>query len=73
MFIDFGKVLDVELFSKVCKQCQFYFYLDKDSEEYRRWRVEYNNCKVNYKGFVLVMEVEGVDCIFRCLVVIYKF
>ena len=60
-----GKVLDAEPLSKVCKQCQIHSHLDKDSEEYRRWRAEHNNCKANYKGSAPAMEAEGTDRIFR--------
>ena len=39
--------------------------MDKDSEEYRHWRADHNNCKSNYKGSAPAMEVEGTDRIIR--------
>ena len=72
MSIDTGKVLDVEPLTKVCKQCQLHSHLDKDSEEYRRWRAEHNNCKANYKGSAPAMESEGADRIFRRSVATHK-
>ena len=72
MSIDSGKVLDAEPLSKVCKQCQLHSHLDKDSEEYRRWRAEHNNCKANYKGSAPAMEAEGADRIFRRSVATHK-
>ena len=65
MSIDTGKVLNAEPLTKVCKKCQLHSHLDKDSEEYHRWRAEHNNCKANYKGSAPTMESEGADRIFR--------
>ena len=55
MSIDTSKVLDVEPLTKVCKQCQLHSHLDRDSEEYRRWRTDHNNSKTNYKGSAAAM------------------
>ena len=35
MSIDTGEALDVDPLTKVCKQCQLHYHLDKESEEYR--------------------------------------
>ena len=72
MSIDTGKVLDAEPLTKVCKKCQLHSHLDKDSEEYHRWRAEHNNCKANYKGSAPAMESEGADRIFRRSVATHK-
>ncbi|XP_068672674.1 uncharacterized protein [Montipora foliosa] len=72
MSIDSGRVLDAEPLSKVCKQCQRHSHLDKDSEEYRHWRADHNNCKSNYKGSAPAMEAEGADRIFRRSVITHK-
>ena len=72
MSIDTGKVLDAEPLTKVCKKCQLHSHLDKDSEEYNRWRAEHNNCTANYKGSAPAMESEGADRIFRRSVATHK-
>lgn len=72
MSIDTGKVLDVEPLTKVCKQCQLYSHFDKDSEEYRRWRAEHNNCKANYKVSAPAMESEVAHRISRRSVTTHK-
>ena len=64
--------LDAEPLTKVCKKCQLHSHLDKDSEEYHRWRAEHNNCKANYKGSAPAMESEGADRIFRRSVATHK-
>ena len=63
--IDTGKVLDVEAFSQACKQCELHEHLDKNSEEYQRWRADHTTCKANFKGSAPAMEPEGVDRIFK--------
>ena len=63
--IDTGKVLDVEALSQACKQCELHEHLDKNNEEYQRWRADHNVCKANFKGSAPAMEPEGVDRIFR--------
>ena len=63
MSVESGKMLDAEPRSKVCKQCQLHSHLDKDSEEYRTWRAEHNNCKANYKGSATAIE-ERVQIVF---------
>ena len=63
--IDTGKVLDAEALTLQCKQCQAHDHLNKDSEEYRSWRADHNNCKSNYKGSSPSMESEGTERIFR--------
>ena len=72
MSIDTGKGLDAEPLTKVCKQYQLHSHLDKDSEEYRRWRAEHNNCKANFKGSAPAMESEGADRILRRSVATHK-
>lgn len=58
--MDIGKVVDVEFLSKVCIKCREYEN-DFDILEIIVWRVDYRVfCKVNFKGLVLVMELEGV-------------
>ena len=63
--IDTGKVLDVEALSQACKQCELHEHLDKNSEEYQRWRADHIACKANFKGSAPAMEPEGVDRIFK--------
>ena len=72
MSIDTSKVLDAEPLTKVCKQYQLHSHLDKDSEEYRRWRAEHNNFKANFKGSAPAMESEGADRILRRFVATHK-
>ena len=57
---------------KFVNSASFISHLDKDSEEYQRWRVEHNNCKANYKGSAPAMEAEGADRIFRRSVATHK-
>ena len=72
MSVDSGKVLDAEPLTLFCKQCQLHSHLDKDSEEYCRWRADHNYCKANYKGSALAMESEGAEHIFRRSVAEHK-
>ena len=63
--VETRKVLDAEAITPACKQCQLHSHLDKDSEEYRLWRADHNNCKSNYKGSAPAMEPEGTERIFK--------
>ena len=58
-------MLDVDTLSQACKQCELHEQLDKNSEEYRRWRADYNTRKANFKGSAPAIETESVDHIFR--------
>ena len=53
-------MLDVEALGQACKQCELHGHLDKNSEEYRRWRADHNTCKANFKDSAPAMETEGV-------------
>ena len=63
--IESGKVLDAEALTKVCKQCQLHFHMDKESEEYRSWKADHVNCKANFDGSAPAMEAEGAQRIFE--------
>lgn len=63
--IDTGKVLNVEALSQACKQCELHEHLDKNSEEFQKWRADYITCKTNFKGSAPAMEPEGVDRILK--------
>lgn len=39
--IDTGKVIDLETLSQACKQCELHEHLDKNSEEYQRWKADH--------------------------------
>ena len=56
-----GCVLDAEALSQACKQCELHERLDKNNEEYQRWRADHNVCKANFKGSAPAMEPEGSD------------
>lgn len=63
--IDIGKVLDIEALSQACKQSELREHLDKNSEEYQRWRADHIACKVNFKAPPPTMEPEGVHQRFK--------
>ena len=63
--IDTAKVVDVEALSQACKQCELHEHLDKNGEEYQRWKADHIACKANFKGSAPAMEPEGVDRIFK--------
>ena len=63
--MDTGKVLDVEALSQACKQCERHDHLDKNGEEYQRWKADHTSCKANFQGSAPAMEPEGADHMFR--------
>ena len=71
--IDTGKVLDVEALSQACNQCELHEHLDKNSEEYLRWRADDITCKANFKGSAPAMEPEGVYRVFKRSVELHNF
>ena len=63
--IESDKVLDAEPLTKVCKQCQLNSHLDKESQEYCRWKADHVNCNANFDGSAPAMESEGAQRIFE--------
>ena len=63
--IDTGKGVDVEALSQACKQCELHENLDKNGEEYQRWKADHIACKAIFKGSAPAMEPEGVDRTFK--------
>lgn len=62
--IDIGDVLDAEVMSRSCKQCQLHSHLDKSSEEYLRWRADHQ-CKIDFKCSAPAMEPQGAERMFK--------
>ena len=63
--MDTGKVLDVEALTNHCKECKLHEKLDRNSEEYKKWKAKHTNCKANYKGSAPAMEPEGASRMFK--------
>ena len=54
------------------KQCELHEHLDKNSEEYQRWKADHTTWKANIKGSAPAMEPEGVHRIFKCSVELHN-
>ena len=63
--MDTGKVLDVEALTNHCKECKLHEKLDRNSEQYKKWKAKHTNCKANYHGSAPAMEPEGAPRIFK--------
>ena len=59
-----GKVLDVAVLTKNCKQCHIYDELPHNSVEYLRWKSTHV-CSINHEGSAGSMETEGAKQIFN--------
>ena len=60
-----GEVLDYEVLSMVCHECQYHEKEDRESEEYQKWFSSHKeNCQINYKGSSGEMESTGGCMIF---------
>ena len=59
------KVLDAEALTKVCKQCQLNSHMDKESEEYCRWKADHVNCNANFDGPSPAMDSRSAQRIFE--------
>lgn len=63
--MDTGKVLDVEVLTKACKQCKQHED-DEDTPENIAWQTDHRSrCKANFQGSAPAMEPEGELRIFR--------
>lgn len=70
--IDTGKVLGIEALSQACRQCGLHEHLERNSDEYQRWREDCTVCKANFKGPAPAIEPEGVNRIFSQFVEIHN-
>ena len=60
-----GEILDYEVKSLACHECKAKEHLDKDTEEYRRWRdVHEGRCQINHTGSSEEMEATAAVKIF---------
>ena len=59
-----GKVLDVAVLTKSCKQCHIYEELPHNSVEYLQWKATHV-CSINHQGSAGSMETEGAIMIFH--------
>ena len=63
--MDTGKVVDVEVLSKFCKQCKKHED-DEDTPENNAWKADHKlKCKANFQGSSPAMEPEGAIRIFE--------
>ena len=63
--MDTGKVLEVEVMSRNCKQCEVFNKIDHTSEKFLNWKDKHVNCKANFRGSAPAMEPEGARRIFK--------
>ena len=64
--ISTGKVLDFEVKSKKCKECEVYNKMDRDSEKYLSWKADHAlECSTNHIGSSGSMEVTGVKSMYE--------
>ena len=61
-----GKVIDVEILSKVCPSCK-YWEKRRGTQEFEEWQL-YNNCPVNHTGSAGSMESAGTEQMFPRLI-----
>lgn len=59
-----GKVLDVAVLTKSCKQCHIYEEVPHNSVEYLQWKATHV-CSINHQGSAGSLETEGAKMIFH--------
>ncbi|XP_028414795.1 uncharacterized protein LOC114537882 [Dendronephthya gigantea] len=63
--MDTGKVVDVEVLCRFCKQCKKHEN-DDDTPQNNSWKADHKtNCKINFEGSAPAMEPEGAVRIFK--------
>ena len=67
MFINCGKILDIEPLSRYCKSCNTMSRTLKNNPQlFEEWKkIHQESCKVNYSGTSPAMEVEGAKRMFE--------
>ena len=66
ILIDTGEVIDYEIMSKHCFECQKHANINKDSKEYREWKMVHDKkCNINYYGSSGGMEGAGAVAIYK--------
>ena len=60
-----GEILDYEVLSLFCQECNVNGKKDKNTLDYKRWKAAHEpNCSINYEGSSGAMEAEGAVRIF---------
>ncbi|XP_062511786.1 uncharacterized protein LOC134187650 [Corticium candelabrum] len=68
-----GKVIDYEIESRFCKNCQSHSSWDRGSENYREWKASHvENCSLTYTGSSNSMETHGAVIMWCCSLEHYK-